>query len=112
MVETLICLQIFTWDKIPLLPGALDCANAGIFSSLQSTNKSLKHIIENYSESVGRSCFPLIFDPQTSGGLLISIPYEKSQELLNLYNVKGCAPHATVIGKFKKSLDKSLVHIV
>ena len=61
-------------SSIPLLPGAIDCVKNGIFSSLQPANVRLKRSIENEAEALKHEAYPLIFDPQTSGGLLATVP--------------------------------------
>ncbi len=57
-------------DKIPLLPGALDLAAAGVRSTLFEANRLSKDVLDTPGEP--RS--DLLIDPQTSGGLLASIP--------------------------------------
>ncbi|MDA0655834.1 MAG: selenide, water dikinase SelD, partial [Proteobacteria bacterium] len=64
---------------IPLLAGALELVTAGIFSSLQPQNVRLRRAIHDV-ESVSKDPrYPLIFDPQTSGGLLASVPGDKAE---------------------------------
>eukprot|EP00960_Hanusia_phi_P073843 768100-Hanusia_phi.AAC.4 len=64
-------------NSIPLLPGALECIQNGIFSSLQPANVRLKRSIANEEEALKHHAYPLIFDPQTSGGLLATVPAAK-----------------------------------
>ena len=49
----------------------------------------------------------ILFDPQTSGGLLISIPHSKSAEMLDSL-VKAGVPDATIIGKVIKRADHKI----
>ena len=68
---------------IPFLAGAEETVAAGIFSSLQPENLRLRRAIldvENASKDVR---YPLIFDPQTSGGLLAGVPEERAQTCLS-----------------------------
>ena len=58
---------------IPLLPGALDTVAAGIMSSLQPQNLRLRRAVRNLDEASGDPRWPLLFDPQTAGGLLASV---------------------------------------
>jgi selenide,water dikinase len=63
---------------IPLLPGAGETVAAGIFSSLQPQNLRLRRAIRDV-ENVSKDLrYPLIFDPQTSGGLLAGVPGEQA----------------------------------
>ena len=61
-------------DALPLLDGAEDCVRAGITSSLQSANIRLRRAIKNQEAYAHHPRYPLIFDPQTAGGLLASVP--------------------------------------
>ncbi len=59
---------------LPLLDGALETSAAGILSSLQPANVRLRRALRNQAQAVGHPVYPLIFDPQTAGGLLASVP--------------------------------------
>ncbi len=66
-------------DTLPILDGALEMIETGIFSSLQEQNVRLRRAIKNPGGSEGKNLrkhkhYPLLFDPQTSGGLLAAIP--------------------------------------
>ena len=63
-----------TVDQVPVLDGAEETVAAGILSSLQPQNLRLRRGIRDL-EGVGRHpLFPLLFDPQTAGGLLAGVP--------------------------------------
>ena len=49
----------------------------GIVSSLQSANVRLRRGLRNQEAMVGHPRYPLIFDPQTAGGLLASVPPDR-----------------------------------
>lgn len=61
-------------DTLPVLDGALEMIASGIFSSLQEQNVRLRRAIKEPGELRKHKHFPLLFDPQTSGGLLAAIP--------------------------------------
>jgi len=85
-------------DALPVLEGAHEMIAAGIFSSLQEQNSRLRHNIKNTEELLKHKNFPLLFDPQTSGGLLASIPVENMEACLaELYELNY--PASIVIGK-------------
>lgn len=63
-------------DAIPVLAGALATIEQGILSSLQSQNRHASHAIANASTLPDHPKFQLLFDPQTSGGLLAAVPLE------------------------------------
>ena len=63
-------------DALPILEGALDCAAAGHLSSLHPANlRAVAEAIGEVSPAARRHPnYALLFDPQTSGGLLASVP--------------------------------------
>jgi len=65
-------------NAIPLLAGALELVIDGIFSSLQPQNVRLRRAIHDVESASKDPRYPLIFDPQTAGGLLASVPAEKA----------------------------------
>ena len=69
-------------DAVPLLTGALECTQRGVFSSLQPANLRLKRGIANEAEALSHPTYPLIFDPQTAGGLLASVPADQADACL------------------------------
>jgi selenide,water dikinase len=50
---------------------------AGVTSSLQAANVRLRRAIKNQEGFVNHPRYPLIFDPQTAGGLLASVPADR-----------------------------------
>lgn len=68
--------------SVPLINGALELAASGMLTSGDKSNR--RYVGEDVliSEGVGRELDSLLFDPQTAGGLLISVAYERAAELL------------------------------
>ncbi|MCU0767192.1 MAG: selenide, water dikinase SelD [Gammaproteobacteria bacterium] len=61
-------------EAVPLLDGAAETVALGILSSLQPQNLRLRRGVRD-PETVGRHPrYPLLFDPQTAGGLLAGVP--------------------------------------
>jgi selenide,water dikinase len=65
------------YEKLPFLPGAQGYATKGIFPGGAFDNK--KHFEGNvrFNEKLDEASQMLLFDPQTSGGLLLGVPAEK-----------------------------------
>ena len=61
-------------DAIPILDGARETVAAGLLSSLQPHNVRLRRAVANAASAVSDPRFPIVFDPQTAGGLLASVP--------------------------------------
>ena len=63
-------------DAIPILDGAGETVAAGLLSSLQPHNVRLRRAVANVGSAASDARFPIVFDPQTAGGLLASVPGE------------------------------------
>lgn len=82
---------------LPLLSGALDCVKAGILSTLYPDNLRSKRAISNLDVVENKDQFPLLFDPQTAGGLLASIPAQNAEACLRDLRAHSY-PCAQIIG--------------
>src|SRR5437016_3285599 len=65
--------------QVPLLAGARETVERGIFSSLQPQNLRLRRAIRNPEGVASHQLYPLLFDPQTAGGLLAAVPLAQAQ---------------------------------
>ena len=79
-------------NDIPFLQGAVEAAAAGIFSSLQPQNvKNARHQVSNHDEAIRIDPvrYPLLFDPQTAGGLLFSVDCAHAERFVELLLAEG-----------------------
>jgi selenide,water dikinase len=83
--------------EVPLLDGLSQTIAAGIFSSLQPQNVRLRRAIRNMDEAAAHPLYPVLFDPQTAGGLLASVPSERAQSCVAALKDAGYAS-ATIVG--------------
>jgi len=66
-------------NRLPILEGALETIRLGIFSSLQPSNVRLRRAIKNQEAAINHEYYPLLFDPQTAGGLLATVPKQNAE---------------------------------
>ncbi len=83
---------------LPLLDGAEECVAQGITSSLQSANVRLRRALRNQEAFVSHPRYPLIFDPQTAGGLLASVPADRVAACVDALKALGYS-HTAIIGR-------------
>jgi selenide,water dikinase len=83
-------------DALPLLDGALDTVRLGIFSSLQPQNLRLRRAIRDIATLPPDARLALIFDPQTAGGLLASLPADRAEACLAALHHSGYGQAAIV----------------
>ena len=81
---------------VPLLDGALELASQGMLTSGDKTNREYIGADVEIADAVDENVIKLLFDPQTAGGMLISIAEDKSEALVRQLNEHY--PEAGVIG--------------
>jgi selenide,water dikinase len=86
------------WSSIPMLPGALDLAHAGSTSGGTRRNMEALEGKISFGEGISDFEFMVLSDAQTSGGLLISVPEERSEALVKSL-VANQTLYSEVIGK-------------
>ena len=91
-------------SALPLLDGAVECVEAGIVSSLQPANVRLRRALRNAEDFVKDPRYPLLFDPQTAGGLLASVPADQASACIRALKAAGYAQTAA-IGRVRGASD-------
>ena len=91
-------------EAIPILAGALDTVEMGIYSELQPQNLRASHRIKNLETARKYVQYPLLCDPQTSGGLLAAIDGEKAQECIIELLSAGYI-NSSIIGRIVESTE-------
>jgi len=83
--------------KIPMLPGAVECVRAGYVPGGLKSNREFAESVVQFGSSVDEITKTLLFDPQTAGGLLLSMSASISDQFLASFRNRGGA--ATVVGE-------------
>jgi selenide,water dikinase len=84
-------------DSVPVFPGVLDLLAGGIASSLQENNEMALQDFSLEGCNTDDAGVRVLVDPQTSGGLLASVPGQRGEDCLNALRAKGY-PDAALIG--------------
>ena len=75
-----VALRFFS-KNVSILPGALECIRAGYIPGGLNNNRDFAECVVRYEDGVPEDVKSLLFDPQTAGGLLISVASEDSAQL-------------------------------
>jgi selenide, water dikinase len=100
-------LRLFSKD-IPILPGAMECIRAGQIPGGLKANREFAECVVGYESGVSDELKTLLFDPQTAGGLLLSVAESDSEELV--VEMQSAGIPARAIGKITES-EKPLIRI-
>jgi selenide,water dikinase len=99
-----VALRFFSKD-VPILPGALDCIRAGYIPGGLNNNRDFAECVVSYEAPISAELKTLLFDPQTAGGLLISIAGDDSGKLvLDMQNAGIPALHIGDVTESQKPL--------
>ncbi len=95
-------------SRIPLLEGALECVRAGYIPGGLKANREFAECMVEYEDGIGDEIRTILFDPQTAGGLLISVAADDAVELLRALIAAGVP--AVEIGEVLPK-SKPLIHM-
>jgi selenide,water dikinase len=85
-------------SKIPIFPGALNFAEMGLVPGGTYRNRDFRIHQVDVDPKVSRFLLDILFDPQTSGGLLIAVPEENAEKMVNRLKERGI-DDAAIIGE-------------
>jgi selenide,water dikinase len=91
-----VSLRLFA-SKVPLLEGALECVRHGYVPGGLKSNRSFTEGCVEYAAEVPEDLRTLLYDPQTAGGLLISIAATDCDRLVK--QLRQASVPAEVIGE-------------
>lgn len=94
-------------NRIPVLKGAVELARMGLVPEGTYANERFIGDKVIFGDSVKRELKDMLFDPQTSGGLLISLPKEKADDLLR--ELEGNPNEFALIGEVLEKQDVSII---
>jgi selenide,water dikinase len=97
------------WDDVPLLPGMLEYAAAGILPGAIERNKESCGDRVIADEALPQEMVDICYDAQTSGGLLIAIAENDAKDLLKALRSNGISA-AAIVGRVLKK-GPGLVHL-
>jgi len=98
------------WSSIPFLPGAIDLAHAGSTSGGTRRNMEALEGKVLYGEGISEFEFMVLADAQTSGGMLISVPEERSDALVKSL-ITNEALYSEVVGRIDSDGQSGTVTI-
>jgi selenide,water dikinase len=75
--------------KVPVLEGALDCVRAGYIPGGLKANREFAECVVEYESGILEEVKTILFDPQTAGGLLISVATWDSVGLAQALHTAG-----------------------
>jgi len=96
-------------DQVPLIPRTTDFAAMGLIPGGAHRNRDFRENMTIFSPDISRILQFVLFDPQTSGGLLISVAPDHADRLVDALREKGLADAAIIGEVIAEPAEKILV---
>lgn len=93
--------------KLSILPGALELAKKGFITRANKTNREFSQAMVAIDPAADQQLLEMVFDPQTSGGLLISVSEENAERLVNRINEEQ-PDQAVIVGSVREKQEHAL----
>jgi selenide, water dikinase len=93
---------------IPVFEGVAACLKKGMISGAVERNREYASQFVEKSGAIGEVDEALVYDPQTSGGLLMCVPAAKARSVLGALKKKG-AKRAAVIGRIVEKSEGKII---
>jgi len=94
-------------DKIPFIPEAVEFAGMGMVPGGSAANRTFCHSLVELPQSADPVLIDLVFDAQTSGGLVLSVPEEKLSRAADMLLAAGdLAAHIGAVHPYDSSRGK------
>ena len=94
--------------SIPVFKGVAACLKKGMISGAVERNREYASQFVEKSKDIGEADEALVYDPQTSGGLLMCVPEAKARSVLGALKKKG-AKQAAVIGRIVEKSEGKII---
>ena len=83
-------------QAVPILEGAIEAASMGLIPGGGHSNRKFFGSWITLDSNMSAETVDLMFDPQTSGGLILGISAERSRDLLDALIAEGVEPAADI----------------
>ncbi len=105
--ESGVTVEIST-EALPLLPSVMEYAEGGMYSGANERNAEYSAPVTEFDESIPEHVRAILYDAQTSGGLLIFFPPERADEALQKMHDQGVG-YASVIGRVTEASEGRII---
>ena len=98
----------FDLERLPVMDEALEMYERGMTTGMNASNREQVAGKIRFEQELPPWRREIVFDPQTSGGLLAAVPGEEADALLAALQ-SGGVPHAAMVGEVRPRERELLV---
>jgi selenide,water dikinase len=95
-------------NQVPIFDQVIEYAEMGLYPEGGYSNRDNYQEMVNTKEGVDQNIEDILYDPQTSGGLLLSVSKKYSKKVLNMLHDLG-VEDAAIIGEVKKGKEEIIL---
>jgi selenide, water dikinase len=97
------------FERLPLFPNVMEYAKQGIYSGANERNAEYSLAHTSFADDVSEEMRAVLFDAQTSGGLIIALPDEEVDDVVREMRDAGVDPVA-IVGRITER-SEGKIHI-
>ena len=97
--------------KIPFLPDVDEYAKMGLVPEGTYRNKEFLREKIKLNDTIKESFEDLLFDPQTSGGLLVSLKKKDAKEVLKRLQEQEQTRYSKIVGEVEEKQEAHLIFL-
>ena len=105
MVDGKLSCKVFA-DQLPVFPEALEYADEFLLTAVAQQNRNHVGRHVKFDEDISFAMQEVMFDPQSSGGLLIVLPADQADDLLR--DIKELGVPAAIVGEMMEPSGKEI----
>ena len=94
----------FVMDRLPIMRESLEMYRIGVTTGVNKHNRELVGKVTRFEKDFPGWHKEIVYDPQTSGGLLVSLPHSQGEDLANALRRAG-VEEARLVGKVEPLQD-------
>lgn len=95
--------------RVPVIEEALGLSDMGFLPTAAYNNRQFRESMVAFSDGLSRPARDILFDPQTSGGLLIAVAPGQAEDLVQALGDRG-VEHAACFGEITQGPEKIIVN--
>lgn len=107
VVQSKVTAEVYA-DQVPVFDGVLDCVQQGMISGAIERNREYASQYVSVEGDVNKDIIEVLYDPQTSGGMLIAIREDQGEELILRLRKKGIL-NAAIIGRISSKSQGNIL---
>ena len=105
MVDGKLSCRVYA-DKLPVFPEALEYADEFLLTSVAQQNRNHVGRHVKFDEDISFAMQEVMFDPQSSGGLMIVLPADQADALLA--DIQALGVPAAIVGEMLEPMQKEI----